>query len=95
MKKEELVSAYKRAKHFAPRFDGPFTSIDPCARNFAAAFEGAQYDAKPQLEELLLLDEWARVINRICDAEKIEENEKWRWMMGSFLSRCWLDPTKL
>ena len=105
-----LVSAHKRAKHFGNlQFAGPFSvlgSTGPliAARNYCMLLDatdlpqtGKRFFASTNeaLEDLALLDDWARAINRYCDANMIANDEEAKLAFACFHSRLWVDPSKL
>jgi hypothetical protein len=93
---DELKMAHKRAKHFAYRFDGPFTALDACSRNNSCAILGTELiedGVEMYLDQLFIMLEWARSINRTCDTQLVKDDEIVRWRMTSFLSRFFFDPS--
>jgi hypothetical protein len=92
-----LTSAYKRAKHFANvEFAGPFTVAEKQGAAVAAKNYCLLLDEGDSLsDDLVLLDMWANSINQYCDNNRIADDETAKACMASFLSRMWLDPTKL
>jgi hypothetical protein len=110
MELASLISAHKRAKHFGSvKFDGPFSvlgSTGPliAARNYCMLLDATD---KPQkgtrvfsstneaLEDLALLDSWARSINQYCDGHMIANDEDAKLAFACFHSRLWIDPSKL
>lgn len=105
-----LVSAHKRAKHFGNiEFSGPFSVLGQtgpfvAARNYCMLLDAADVPQKgvrtfssvdDALEELVLLDSWARAINRYCDSHMIANDEDAKTAFACFHSRLFVDPSKL
>lgn len=110
MELSNLISAHKRAKHFGSvQFDGPFSVLGSrgpliAARNYCMLLDATDAPQKGQrvfastqeaLEELVLLYDWARAINRYCDAHMIAQDEDAKLAFACFHSRLWIDPSKL
>ena len=98
-----LASAYKRAKHFGSiQFVGPFSVIAKtgpaiAARNYCMLLDAN--DGVTSTEEfvvdLVLLNGWARSINRYCDNNMIANDELAKEAFACFASRLPIDPLKL
>jgi hypothetical protein len=111
MDSSNLVSAHKRAKHFGSlKFDGPFSvlgSTGPfiAARNYCMLLDATDTpqnkglrtfsSVNDALEELVLLDSWARAINAYCDSHMIANDEDAKLAFACFHSRLFVDPSKL
>jgi len=105
-----LVSAHKRAKHFGNiRFSGPFSVLGKtgpfiAARNYCMLLDATDTpqigvrvfsSVDEALEELVLLDSWARSINAYCDSHMIANDEDAKTAFACFRSRLFVDPSLL
>lgn len=88
-----LSAAYKRAKHFAIEFDGPFTALrSPLGNNYARMVYACQDNSIEQLE---MLDAFARALNGKAEQCQVISNQELREAFTSFLSLMWFDPARL
>lgn len=88
-----MASAYKRAKHFCDiEFDGEFSPLRTTQQNFALMIDR---DDRDFLQELIVLDLWAKQINKLCDTRKIANDGDEKCGMAAYLSHMWIDPVKL
>ena len=90
---DHIASAYKRAKHFAVPFDGPFTALrTPLGNNYARMVYA---EPNNSVEQLLMLDQFAQALNRRADACRVADDLALREAFASYLSLLWIDPTRL
>jgi hypothetical protein len=100
-----LISAHKRAKHFGSiQFDGPFSILGTTgpsipARNYCMLLDAnvddlVAGDTDDYLAELVILDMWARAINRYCDNNMIANDQLAKEAFACFASRLWIDVSK-
>jgi hypothetical protein len=95
--------AFKRAKHFS-NFDfvGPFSIVRQngsgpvaAASNYCLMLDANGDGRHAHEDDLWFFHWWAQSINDFCDKNQVANNESAKLGMSCFLSRIWLDPTKL
>ena len=86
------VKANEHQKEIIPPKVGPDGKLIIHRRIVVGMLSG---DTSEYLEELALLDSWARAINKYCDNHMIANDEEAKLAFACFHSRLWLDPSKL
>lgn len=89
MRLDELRKAWKRAAHFAPAFDGPYTAhLSPVGNNYARIVDAED----EMLGKIIMLHLFAEALNRIADRSLVKEDPDLCAAFGSFRSRMLFDP---
>ena len=89
-----INSALKRAKRFGMKSDGPFTPIRCKGMGIPASNACLLLDAKEGVDflgDLVILDYWAKSIDRMAEKTIFEGNQEAAIALGSFASRCPLE----
>ena len=117
---KNIITATKRAKHFASHYDGPYCAFDsPSPANYCWLLDGGKdmasqvidkvalkprYDRRRDkimnqiaIEDIVILDQWAASINRMCDSIKVKGDAVAENGLACFLSRIgeYYDPIGL